>query len=38
MRRRDNDFAREIEAHVAIEVERLIADGVPPGQARAAAR
>ena len=37
-RRRDSDFDREIEAHIAIETEQLIADGVSPEEARAAAR
>jgi hypothetical protein len=30
MRRSDEDFAREIEAHLAIETDRLIADGGEP--------
>jgi putative ABC transport system permease protein len=34
MRRSDDDFAREIEAHLAIETDRLIADGVEPSAAR----
>lgn len=37
-RRSDDDFAREIDAHLALETERLIADGVPPGEARDRAR
>jgi putative ABC transport system permease protein len=36
-RRSDEDFAREIEAHVALETERLIADGMSPADARHAA-
>jgi hypothetical protein len=35
--RRDDDFAREIDAHVALETERLLAEGLAPGDARAAA-
>jgi predicted permease len=39
MARRDDDFASEIEAHLAIETERLIADGLTPeAAARTAAR
>ena len=34
MRRSDEDFAREIEAHLAIETDRLIADGGEPSAAR----
>jgi predicted permease len=37
-KRRDEDFAREIRAHVDIETARLIEEGMPPEQARAAAR
>ena len=37
-RRSDDDFAREIDAHLALETERLIADGVRPDEARARAR
>jgi predicted permease len=37
-RRTDDDFAREIEAHLAIETDRLIAEGVDPAAARDAAR
>ena len=37
-KRRDEDFAREIRAHVDIETARLIEEGMPPDQARAAAR
>jgi predicted permease len=36
--RSEDDFAREIEAHLALETDRLIADGVPPDQARDRAR
>jgi predicted permease len=37
-RRSDDDFADEINAHLANETERLIADGLSPDDARAAAR
>ena len=37
-RRRDEDFAREIEAHIAHEIDRLVADGMSPDAARVAAR
>ena len=37
-RRRDSDFDREIEAHIAIETEQLIADGAAPEEARRVAR
>jgi predicted permease len=37
-RRTDEDFAREIEAHMAIEADRLIADGVDPVEAADRAR
>ena len=36
-KRRDEDFAREIRAHVEIETARLIEEGMPPDQARDAA-
>jgi predicted permease len=36
--RNDDDFEREIEAHLDIETERLIADGMSPDDARDAAR
>ncbi len=36
--RSDEDFADEIDAHLALETDRLIADGMSPEQARAAAR
>jgi predicted permease len=36
-RRRDEDFREEVEAHLALETERLIADGRRPGDARDAA-
>ena len=38
MRRGDDDFAREIEAHLAIEVDRLVAEGHSPATAHALAR
>jgi putative ABC transport system permease protein len=37
-RRADDDFAREIEAHVALETDRLIAEGMSAEEARHAAR
>ena len=37
-RRRDEDFSEEIRAHLEIESERLVADGMAPEDARAAAR
>ena len=37
-RRSDDDFAQEIEAHLALEADRLIADGVEPAEARDRAR
>jgi predicted permease len=37
-RRTDDDFANEIDAHLALEIERLIADGKTPEEARLAAR
>ena len=36
-RRSDDDFRREIEAHIAIETDRLIAEGSSPADARRAA-
>lgn len=36
--RSDEDFSDEIEAHLALETDRLIADGMSPDEARAAAR
>ena len=36
--RTDDDFALEIEAHLAIEADRLVADGVDPVEARDRAR
>jgi putative ABC transport system permease protein len=36
-RRSDDDFRREIEAHVSFETDRSIADGMSPEEARAAA-
>ena len=38
MSTRDDDFANEIEAHLAHETDRLIADGLPPEEAARAAR
>jgi predicted permease len=38
MHRDDDDFAREIEAHLALEIDRLVADGHSPESARALAR
>ena len=37
-RRPDADFSDELQAHLALETERLVADGLPPADARAAAR
>jgi putative ABC transport system permease protein len=37
-RRSDRDFAQEIRSHVALEAERLIADGIAPHDAEAQAR
>ena len=37
-KRRDDDFAREIRAHIDSEAARLIEEGMEPGQARDAAR
>jgi hypothetical protein len=37
-RRRDDDFGAEIQAHVALETDRLIGEGLSPEEARAAAR
>ena len=36
-RRHDEDFHREIEAHLDLDIDRLIADGMSPGEARHAA-
>lgn len=36
--RTDQDFADEIQAHLALETDRLITEGLNPGEARAAAR
>jgi hypothetical protein len=33
-RRSDDDFRHEIEAHIALEADRLIAEGVSPDEAR----
>ena len=38
MPRSDEDFSREVEAHLQHETDRLIADGVSPEEARRAAR
>src|SRR5687767_1078310 len=37
-RRPDEDFSEEVKAHLELETERLIADGLTPDAARAAAR
>lgn len=37
-RRADEDFAREIDAHLAVETDRLISEGLSPDEARATAR
>lgn len=37
-RRPDEDFSNEIEAHLDLETDRLVAEGLAPGAARAAAR
>ncbi len=37
-RRAYEDFSSEIQAHIALEAERLIGEGVPPEEARLAAR
>src|SRR5262245_22221527 len=37
-RRADSDFHAEIEAHIRLEADRLIAEGMPPTEALAAAR
>jgi putative ABC transport system permease protein len=36
--RTDEDFQREVEAHIVLETDRLIAEGLPASEARAAAR
>ena len=38
MRRPDEDFRQEIEAHIALETDRLIEEGMTPAAAREAAR
>ena len=38
MPRSDDDFAREIEAHISFETDRLIEQGLPADEADAAAR
>jgi hypothetical protein len=35
--RSDDDFRHEIEAHVALETDRLVAEGLSPEEAREAA-
>ncbi|HEY7055483.1 MAG TPA: ABC transporter permease [Vicinamibacterales bacterium] len=37
-KRRDEDFHEEIEAHLALEIDRLVGEGIDPDEARAAAR
>ena len=37
-RRQDSDFQDEIESHIRLEADRLIAEGMPPAEAQAAAR
>jgi predicted permease len=37
-RRTDHDFGDEVQAHLDLEAERLIEEGMPPEEARAAAR
>ena len=37
-RRTDDDFSAEVQAHLELEVDRLMADGMSAGEARAAAR
>src|SRR5437867_3531186 len=37
-RRSQADFSQEVESHIEIETERLIGEGLPPDEARAAAR
>ena len=37
-RRTDQDFADEVQAHLDLEIARLVADGMSPADARAAAR
>ena len=36
--RSDEDFAREVESHLALEADRLVADGMSPDDAQSAAR
>jgi len=38
IRRRDEDFHQEIDAHIALETDRLIAEGIDPEEARSVAR
>ena len=37
-RRKEGDFSAEVDAHIALEAERLMGDGMAPADARAAAR
>ena len=37
-KRPDSDFQTEIESHIRLEIDRLIAEGIPPAEAQAAAR
>lgn len=37
MPRQDDDFTREVEAHIVLETERLVAEGRQPAEARAVA-
>jgi hypothetical protein len=33
IRRRDEDFDAEIEAHIGLETDRLVSEGMPPAEA-----
>src|SRR4051794_16546862 len=37
-RRQDSDFQTEIKSHIRLEADRLIAEGMPPAEAQAAAQ
>jgi hypothetical protein len=37
-RRTDEDFSEEIQANIALDIDRFIAEGMTPAAARAAAR
>jgi hypothetical protein len=37
-RRADDDFGHEVQAHLELETDRLVAEGLPPAEARIAAR